>query len=123
MQLLMCYLFNLGSEIIKENCNFSYCSNNTNIQPAVLDSGNEIILANWSNNKYIECSINNKIPVRIPSFPYILPKRSILCSCEIEAENHFLLESLATCQESESKLTMYSTVNFAFLNYFDNLSL
>ena len=59
----------LGSEIIKENCNFVYYFNKTNIKLAVLDGGNEIILANWPSNKHIECNINNDIPVKIPSFP------------------------------------------------------
>ena len=85
-------------------------------QPAVLDGGYEIILANWPNNKHIECNI------RIPRFPYVLLKRSVLCNCEIEAKNHFHLESLAACQELESKLTVYCTVNLAFVNCFDNLT-
>ena len=34
--------FNLGSEIIKENCSFTYYFNSTDIKPAVLDGGNEI---------------------------------------------------------------------------------
>ena len=79
--------FNQGSEIIKENCNFAYCFNNTNIKAAVLDGGNEIILANWP--KHIECNTNNNIPVKIPSFPYTLLNKSVLCNCEIEAENQF----------------------------------
>ena len=66
--------FDLGSEIIKENCNFPYYFNKTDIKPAVLDGGNEIILANWPNNKHIECNVNNHIPVKIPSFPYVLLK-------------------------------------------------
>ena len=37
---------NLDSEIIKENCNFAYYSNNLNIKPVVLDGGNEILLVN-----------------------------------------------------------------------------
>ena len=55
------------------------------MNPAVLDIGKEIILANWPNDKYIECKINNDIPVRISSFPYVLLHRSVLCNCEIEA--------------------------------------
>ena len=78
--------FNLGSEIIKENCNFAYYFNKTNIKPAVCDGGNEIVLANWPNNKHIECNINNDIPVKIPSFPYVLVNRSVLCNCEIRGE-------------------------------------
>ena len=114
--------FNLGSEIIKENYNFAYCFNNTSIKPAVLDGWNKIILANWPNDKYIECNINKSIPVKIPSFPDVLLNRGVLCHCKIEAENHFLFKSLAACQELESKLTMYFIVNLAFINYFDNLT-
>ena len=83
--------FILGSEIMMGNCNFGYYFNKTDIKPVVLDGRNKIILANWPNNKHIECNINNDIPVKIPSFPYILVNRSVLCNCEIEVENHFLL--------------------------------
>ena len=89
------------------------------ITHTVLDGGNEIILANWSNNKHIICNINKNILIKIPSHPYMLENRSILCNCGIEAENHFLLESLAAYQDTNSKLTMYFTVNTACVNYLD----
>ena len=108
--------FNLCSEIIEENCSFSYYFNKTDIKPAVLDGGNEIILANWPNNKNIGCNINNDIPVKIPSFPYILVNRGVLCNCEIEVKKYFLLESLAVCHDTKSTLVMYFTVNTAFIN-------
>ena len=57
--------------------------------------------------------------LRIPSHPYILVNRSVLCNCGIEAENHFLLESLAACGNANSKLTMYFTVNTVLVNYLD----
>ena len=50
---------------------------------------------------------------------YVLVNRSVLCNCSIEVENHFLLKSLAACQDTNSKLTMYFTVNTAFINYLD----
>ena len=81
--------FDLGSEIIKEDCNFAYHFNRTNIKPAVLNGGNVTILANWSNTKHIECSVNNDISVKMPSFPYVLVNQSVLCNCEIEVEIHF----------------------------------
>ena len=74
---------------------FNFYYNKTDVTPTVLDGGNKIILANWPKDKHIICSINNDIPIRIPSHPYVLVKRSVLCNCGIEAENHFLLESLA----------------------------
>ena len=87
----------------------------------VLEGGTKIILANWPDNKYIICNINNNIPVKIPSHLYVLVNRSILCTCGTEAENNFLLESLATCHDVESKLVMYFMVNTDFVNYLDSL--
>ena len=49
----------------------------------------------------------------------MLVDRGVLCNCGIEAENHFLLKSLAACHDTNSKLTMYFTVNTAFANYSD----
>ena len=111
--------FKLGIGIIKENCNFRFYYNNIDITPTVLDGGNEIILVNWPNDKHIICIVNNDIPVRIPSHPYVLVNRSVLCNCGIEADNHYLLESLGACDNRNSKLTMYFTVNTAFVNYLD----
>ena len=107
--------FNLNAEIIKENYIFKFYYNKTDITPTVLDGGNEIILANWPNDKHI---IYN-IPIRIPSHPYELVNRSVLCNFSIEVENRFLLESLAACQYTNSKLTMYFTVKRTFVNYLD----
>ena len=86
--------FNLTTDIIRNNCNFDFYYNKTDITPTVLDGGDEIILANWPNDKHIICNINNDIPVKIPSHPYDLVNRSILCNCGIEADNHHLLELL-----------------------------
>ena len=44
------------------------------------------------------------------------------CKCVIEMETHFLLESLAECQNTKSKLIMYFMVKTAFINYCDNLT-
>ena len=111
--------FNLDTETIKDNCNFKFYYNKTNISTVVLDGGNEIILANWLNDKHILCNINNDIPVRIPIHPYILINRSVLSNCGIKADNHYLIESLAACNNVNSKLIMYFTINTAFANYLD----
>ena len=111
--------FNLTTDIIRNNCNFNFYYNKTDVTPTVLDGGDEIILANWTNNKHIICNINNDIPVKIPSHLYNLVNRSILCSCGIQAENHHLLESLAACNRKLTKLMMYFTINLAFTDYED----
>ena len=89
----------------------------TDITSAVHDDGNEIILANWPNDEHIICAINNDIQIEIPSHPYFLVNRSVLCNCGIEAENNFLLESLATCHDVNTNLVMYFMVKTAFTNY------
>ena len=38
---------------MKENCEFQYYFNTTNMKPAVLDEGHEIVLANWQDNKHV----------------------------------------------------------------------
>ena len=98
--------FNTRIGIIKENCNFRFYYNKMDVTPTVLDGGNEIILANWPIDKHIICTINSDIPVRIPSHPHVLVNRSVLCNCSIEADNHYLLESLAACDNRNSKLTL-----------------
>ena len=111
--------FNLDSETIKEKCRFNFYYNETDITPTVLDGENEIILANWPNDKHIICNISNDIPIKIPSHPYVLVNRSVLCNCGIGAENYFLLESLAVSQDVNSKLVMYFMVKEASFNYLD----
>ena len=93
--------FNSNHEI-KENCDFDLYFNKTDVTPSVLDGGQQIVLANWPSYKRIICTHNNNIPVNIPSHPYVLLNRSVLCNCEIEAESNFLLESLAACGEHEN---------------------
>ena len=74
-------------------------------------------MANWLNDKDIICNINNDIPVKIPSPPYVLVNRSILCNCGIEADNYHLLESIASYDKKNTKLIIYFTINLAFTKY------
>ena len=111
--------FNLTTDIIRKNCNFDFYFNKTDITPTVLDGGDEIILANRPHDKHIICNINNDIPVKIPSHPYVLVNRSMLCDCGIEADSHHLLELLAACNNKQTELTMYFTINLAFSNYLE----
>ena len=78
-------------------------------------------MANWPNNKHIICNVNNDILIKIPSHPYVLVNRSVLCNCRIEADSHHLLESIAACDDKITKLVMYFTINLAFTNYLDML--
>ena len=95
--------FNLTTDIIKDNCDFDFYFNNTDVTPTVLDGGDEIVLANWPCDKHIICNINNDFSIKIPSHPYVLVNRSILCNCGIQADNHHLLESIAICDNKITK--------------------
>ena len=55
--------FDLGPDIIKNNSDFIFYYNKSDITLIVLDGGNEIILANWPNDKHIICTINNDLPM------------------------------------------------------------
>ena len=72
--------FDLDKDTIKRNCDFIFYFNKMDITPTVLNRGNKTILANWPNDKHIICTINNDIPIAIPSHPYILVNRNILCN-------------------------------------------
>ena len=111
--------FDSNEEIIKKNCEFQYFYNKTDVKPAVLDGGNVIILANWPKSKYVICKDNHEYPIKIPRHLYILLKRSVLCNCDIHAEEHSLLESIAMCPGKQSDMTIYYTVNTAFMPYWD----
>ena len=41
--------------------------------------------------------------------------------CGIEANNHYLLESIAACNNKDYNLVMYFTINIAFTNYLNML--
>ena len=102
---------------------FNYYYNKTDVKPSILDGGYEIVLANWPSFKRIVCSTHNNIPIEIPNHSYVLLNRTVLCNCFIEAENNFLLESIAACnpERDDVDLEMYFVANIAFLNYFDEL--
>ena len=110
----------LDKQTIKDNCIFDYHYNKTDVKPSILDGGHEIVLANWPSFKRIVCSTHNNIPIEIPSHPYVLLNRTIFCNCIIEAENNFLLESIAVCDPDSVgvDLEMHFIANTVFLNYF-----
>ena len=65
-------------DIIKENCDFKFYYNETDIISTVFDGGDEIILANWPNDKHIISNTNNDIPVKIPSHPHFDKKKCLV---------------------------------------------
>ena len=68
------------------------------------------------------CNDNHNFPIQSLSHPYVLLKRTVLCKCGQEAEDNFLLESIAACPGKQSSLTMYYTVNTVVMYYIDSLT-
>ena len=112
--------FQLDKQTIKDNCIFNYYYNETDVKPSILHRGYEIVLANWPNFKRTVCSTHNNIPIEIPSHPYVLLNRTVLCNCIIEAESNFLLESIAACdpERDDVDLEMYFAANHSFFKLF-----
>ena len=106
-------------KLLKKIVNFSIFYNKTDVKLAILDGRNEIILANWPKSKYVICKNNHEYPIKIPRHLYILLERFVLCNCDIHADEHSLLESIAMCQGKQSDVTIYYTVNTAFMPYLD----
>ena len=102
---------------------FDYYYHKTDVKPSILDGGYDIVLANWPSFKRMVCSTHNNISIEIPHHPYVLLNRTVLCNCIVEAENNFLLESIAACdpEGDGTDLEIYFMANTAFLNYFDEL--
>ena len=96
-------------------CRFNYYYNTT-VTPSVLDGCSHVLLANMLSPKRLVCSHGFHMAHPIPSFPYVLVNRSLLCNCHLESSPTYLLKSLGSCS-SNSKFTMYFTINSAFNHY------
>ena len=83
----------------------------------MLDGCDEIIFANCFDKKSLKCEINNDIPIKHSDYSYVPVNGTILCNCELEVEESFLLDSLAAGSDKPDQFQMYSTINLAFINY------
>ena len=93
-------------------CQFD-CFYNTTVPPSILDGGSNILLANMLSPKRLICTKDAPMARPLPSHPYVLVNRSILCNCHLQTGLNYLLKSLSSC-ESGAPFTMYFTVNSAF---------
>ena len=111
--------FNLNSETIKENCKVNFYYNKTAITPTVLDGGNEIILANLPNDKHIICNINNDVPIKIPSHPYVLVNRSVLCKLWYRSRKSLSFGIFGYMSRYKFKINYVLYSKYSFFNYLD----
>ena len=113
--------YNLTSSVVYSVCEFDYYYN-TMVTPSVLDGGSHILLANMLSPKWLVCSHDFHMACPVPSFPYVLINRSLLCNCHLESGLTYLLKSLGSCTPS-NKFTMYFTINSAFNHYMSTFGL
>ena len=72
--------------------------------------------------KRLVCSKDFHMAHPMPSHPYVLVNRSILCNCDLQSGLTYLLKSLCSCAQGAS-LTMYFTVNAAFQHFMSEFGL
>ena len=107
--------YNLTSSVIYSICEFDYYYNKM-VTPSVLYGSSHILLANMLSPKWLVCSHNFHMAQPVPSFPYILINRSLLCNFYIESGLTYLLKCLGSCTPI-NKFTMYFTINSASNHY------
>ena len=66
--------------------------------------------------KRLVCLNNFHMAHPVPSCPYVLVNRSLLCNCHPGSGLTYVLESLGSCS-SKDKFTMYFSINSAFNHY------
>ena len=107
--------YKLSKEIVYSVCTFDYYYNTT-VTPSVLDGGTHILLANMLSPKRLVCSQDLHMAHPVPSYPYVLVNRSLLCNCHLESGLTYLLESVGSCSP-KPKFVMSFTINSAFSHF------
>ena len=110
--------YNLSNPLIKQNCEFKYMYN-ASIIPAVLDGGSQIVLANMLPDKRLICTYDQGLVKPLPSSPYVLVDRKILCHCHIQSGLTYVLKNIGSCNSTLQPKISY-TVNLAFLTFFSS---
>ena len=113
--------YNLTADVVYLVCQFNYFYNTT-VPPSVLDGGSTILQANMLSPKRLICSKDFHMACPMPSHPYVLVNRSILCNCHLQSGLNYLLKSLGSCEPGATP-TMYFTVNSAFQHFMSEFGL
>ena len=113
--------YNLTADVVYSVCQFDYFYNTT-VPPSILDGGSNILLANMLSPKRLICTEDFPLFQPLPSHPYVLVNRSILCNCHLQTGLNYLLKSLGSCDSGVTP-TMYFTVNSAFQHFMSEFGL
>ena len=97
-------------------CQFTYYEHFTP-PPAVLETQDEILLANLPPKWQLVCDNQIDRPIPLDSAIYAIVNKNDLCTCGISAQHIFLYESMHTCTTPDASVTLYYMHNKALLAY------
>ena len=103
-------------KLIRSICKFTYFEHLTP-PPAVLETQDEILLANLPPKWQLVCDNQIDQPIPLDSAIYAVVNKNDLCTCGISAQHIFLYESMRTCTTPDTSVTLYYTHNKALLAY------
>ena len=107
---------NPDDSLIQSICRFTYYEHFTP-PPAVLETQDEILLANLPPKWKLVCDNQIDRPIPLDSAIYTIVNKNDLCNCSISAQHIFLYESMHTCTTPDTSVTLYYTHNKALLAY------
>ena len=103
-------------KLIHSLCEFTYYEHFT-LPPTVLETQDEILLANLPPKLQLVCGNQIDRPILLNSAIYAVINRNDLCTCGISVEHIFLYESMRTCSNPDTSVTLYYIENRALLAY------
>ena len=103
-------------KLICSLCEFTYYEYFTP-PPAVLETQDEILLANLPPKWQLVCDNQIDRPIPLDSAIYAVVNKNDLCTCGISAQHIFLYESMHTCTTPDASVTLYYIHNRALLAY------
>ena len=118
--------YDLGLEIVNRKCHFDYYCNRT-VPPMILESGNELVLANFHGPRLLQYnSQNGGLPQPATAeHTYAVVPRDFLCNCQLDLEHASVLHQLSSCthRNKTKHLTMEFVVNMGHqvVRYFDSV--
>ena len=106
--------WNYESDQIKELCQFDYF-HKINPQPVVLESDNNILMANLDTPWSFDCQ-NRNVPLRVKGSRYAILTRDSICGCSILGTSFYIEEKV--CQQSLNKIELRYPLNAAVMSYY-----
>ena len=112
--------YDLGPKVVTKNCVFNY-EFDAVVPPTILDGGKNLLLANFHGPRSLKCDSNDRgLAKPAPKHTYAVVPRDFLCDCQLDLEYASVLRQISSCDEKNSRMVMYFTVNLAFWQYLHN---